>query len=677
MIHIPTEKLADFEKNIRREWTMTNGIGGYAGGSIIGACNRTHQGYLIASLHPPVERYLVFSKTNEKLTQGTHVYNLETSQHAGKGHSPIRTQGQRFLTDFSCDGTVCFSYAAGNIRMDKHLALLRESNTVAISYTITNQGEEAGLSITPLMNFREHSASSAVSDLQFTCEPNTVGGFTLIPAAAPGLCIELSCSAGRLFPRENQYDVDMQYQTEVDNETAGLDTHFCPYDLRFTLPAHSSTELSLLCTVHPVQDCPVLSRPQADTAAIEIAHVQEYYDSLKQQAGYGDDAFANTLVVAADQFLARRDSTGLMTILAGLPWFTDWGRDTMIAFSGLTLATRRFSDAREILSTFAQYVHHGMVPNMFPDDGQDPLYNTADASLWYFYAVDAYLKVTGQPSDYDYIQRRIYPVLREIIHAYAHGTDFSIYMDDDALIHAGSGLDQVTWMDVRVGDWVATPRHGKPVEINTLWYNALCVTAELAEHFKEDSSVYRQLATRVSASFRKEFWNEKDGCLYDVIEENGKDASIRPNQIYAVSLPHTMLTAEQALQVVNTVEEKLLAGPGIRSLSPEHKDYHGIYCGSLPKRDAAYHQGTAWGFLMGGFLTAYMKVHHHSPEAKKQAMAYLAPVQTHLLEEGCIGSISEIFDGDAPHTCRGCYAQAWSVGEILRCYTQDIQKNQK
>lgn len=615
MIHIPTEKLADFEKNIRREWTMTNGIGGYAGGSIIGACNRTHQGYLIASLHPPVERYLVFSKTNEKLTQGTHVYNLETSQHAGKGHSPIRTQGQRFLTDFSCDGTVCFSYSAGNIRMDKHLALLRESNTVAISYTITNQGEEAGLSITPLMNFREHSASSAVSDLQFTCEPNTVGGFTLIPAAAPGLCIELSCSAGRLFPRENQYDVDMQYQTEVDNETAGLDTHFCPYDLRFTLPAHSSTEISLLCTVHPVQDTPVLSRPQADTAAIEIAHVQEYYDSLKQQAGYGDDAFANTLVVAADQFLARRDSTGLMTILAGLPWFTDWGRDTMIAFSGLTLATRRFSDAREILSTFAQYVHHG--------------------------------------------------------------TDFSIYMDDDALIHAGSGLDQVTWMDVRVGDWVATPRHGKPVEINALWYNALCVTAELAEHFKEDSSVYRQLATRVSASFRKEFWNEKDGCLYDVIEENGKDASIRPNQIYAVSLPHTMLTAKQALQVVNTVEEKLLAGPGIRSLSPEHKDYHEIYCGSLPKRDAAYHQGTAWGFLMGGFLTAYMKVHHHSPEAKKQAMAYLAPVQTHLLEEGCIGSISEIFDGDAPHTCRGCYAQAWSVGEILRCYTQDIQKNQK
>lgn len=677
MIQINREKLADFEKNIRREWVMTNGIGGYAGGSIIGACNRTHQGYLIASLHPPVDRYLVFSKTNETLVQNLHTYHLETSQHVTADQQVIRTEGQHFLTGFSTDGTVCFSYHAGDIQMTKHLALVREENTVAISYHIDNFGEAATLEITPLMNFREHSASSAVSDLQFTCQPNTTGGFTLVPAAAPDLCIRLSCSAGTLTARNHPYDINMQYQTEVDNETDGLDSHFCPYDLQIPVPAHSSIQISLLCSICRTADDTAVLRPQADTAANEISRVQNYYEALKQQAGYENDSFANTLVVAADQFLARRDSTGLMTVLAGLPWFTDWGRDTMIAFSGLTLATRRFSDAREILSTFAQYVHHGMVPNMFPDNGQAPLYNTADASLWYFYAVDAYLKATGQPTDYDYIQRNIYPVLRQIIHAYAHGTDFSIYMDEDALIHAGSGLDQVTWMDVRVGDWVATPRHGKPVEINALWYNALCVTAELTERFGEDPAPYRQLAERVAVSFRKEFWNAQENCLYDVIEENGKDASIRPNQIYAVSLPHTMLTNEQALCVVNTVEKKLLAGPGIRSLSSDHKDYHGIYCGSLPKRDAAYHQGTAWGFLMGGFLSAYLKVHQYSPQAQKQALQYLAPVRTHLLEEGCIGSISEIFDGDIPHTCRGCYAQAWSVGEILRCYTQDIQKNQK
>lgn len=244
-------------------------------------------------------------------------------------------------------------------------------------------------------------------------------------------------------------------------------------------------------------------------------------------------------------------------------------------------------------------------------------------------------------------------------------------MEEDGLIHAGSGLDQVTWMDVRVGDWVATPRHGKPVEINALWYNALMVMSELAEQYHDDATPYRDLAGTVRKSFLEEFWNEADQCLYDVVDGDTKDASIRPNQIYAVSLPHSMLGEEQAAKVVETVQTKLVAGPGIRSLSPDHKDYHPIYLGALQKRDEAYHQGTAWGFLMGGFISAYVKVHGHTPEAKKQALAFLEPVREHLYE-GCIGSISEIFDGDSPHTCRGCYAQAWSVGEVLRCYVEDI-----
>ncbi len=358
-------------------------------------------------------------------------------------------------------------------------------------------------------------------------------------------------------------------------------------------------------------------------------------------------------------------------MLAGLPWFTDWGRDTMIAFSGLTLVTKRFAEAREILSTFARYLHHGMVPNMFPDDGQEPFYNTADASLWYFYAVHQYLKYTGSPSDYDFIRTEIYPALREIINAYRNGTDFSICMDTDGLVHAGSGLDQVTWMDVRVGDWVATPRHGKPVEINALWYNALLVMADLCERFGESPDEYRTLADRVKKSFCESFWNPDMQCLYDVVDGEDKDDSLRPNQIYAVSLPYTMLPPEQELAVVETVQKELLAGPGLRSLSRGHKDYHPIYLGSLPKRDAAYHQGTVWGYLMGGFITAYVKVHGASVSARKEALTFLAPVREHLWQ-GCIGSVSEIFDGDSPHTCRGCYAQAWSVGEILRCYAEDI-----
>jgi predicted glycogen debranching enzyme len=698
--HFTATELSGFSNNIRREWAMTNGLGGYAGGSIIGACSRTHQGYLIASLHPPVDRYLVFSKTNECLTQGAATYSLETAQHAGeeiaqtvvdtedvpaeylrtdtvsvasdfRPRRPIYTQGQKYLTGFTYDGTVSFTYEAGTLTLQKDLALVQGENTVAIAYTITNQGEEASLRITPFMNYREHSSNSTQDSLHFDTSENAQGGFTLIPTQAPEVHIVLSCSEGTLNARSDCYDRDVQYQLEVDNEVPGLDTHFCPYDLTISIPAGSTRQVSLLCRVVPANTILPDERPACDCAHQLVRQRQEELLRLVRHAGFGDDDFANALVIASDQFLAHRDSTGLKTVLAGLPWFTDWGRDTMIAFSGLTLVTGRFEEAREILKTFAKYIHHGMVPNMFPDNGQDPLYNTVDASLWYFYAVDQYLNYTGAPSDYAFIQEEIYPALLEILDAYQKGTDFSIYMDGDYLIHAGSGVDQVTWMDVRVGDWVVTPRHGKPVEINALWYNALQVAAKLARAYGADDTPYLNLANHVADSFCREFWNPDKQCLYDVIDHDQKDDSVRPNQIYAVSLPYTMLSKEQALAVVNTVEKALYAGPGIRSLSTDHKDYHPVYCGCLPKRDAAYHQGTAWGFLMGGFISAYVKVHGRTPEAKKQALAYLEPVRAHLYE-GCIGSISEIFDGDAPHTCRGCYAQAWSVGEVLRCYKEDI-----
>ena len=364
----------------------------------------------------------------------------------------------------------------------------------------------------------------------------------------------------------------------------------------------------------------------------------------------------------------------MKTVLAGLPWFTDWGRDTMIAYTGLVLATNRKKEAQEILLTFARYVHHGIVPNMFPDDNTPPLYNTVDASLWYFYAVWQYLKYYSSGEDYSFIEKEIYPQLKEIIAAYQNGTDFSIYMEEDGLIHAGSGLDQITWMDVRVGDWVATPRHGKPVEINALWYNALKVMETLSEHYGDHSlaSEYLVLSNLTRRSFREKFWWEEMGCLYDVVDGDTTDDHLRPNQIYAVSLPFTMLDREQEKHIVSVVKEKLYIGCGLRSLSTDHADYHGIYCGSLPKRDAAYHQGTAWGFLLGGFLSAYAKVYDHSPACIREMLAMLEPVKAHLTDNGCIGSISEIFDGDAPHNPRGCYAQAWSVGEVLRAYTQDV-----
>ena len=342
----------------------------------------------------------------------------------------------------------------------------------------------------------------------------------------------------------------------------------------------------------------------------------------------------------------------------------------MISFTGLTLCTGRFTEAKDILLTFAKYCKDGLIPNMFPDNGQDPLYNTADASLWYFYAVYKYLQYVKTDEAYEFVKKEIYPSLKSIIEAYRHGTGFSIYMDNDYLIHAGSGLDQVTWMDVRVGDWVATPRHGKPVEINALWYNALCIMELLAQKYGDDSSYYSALADKVKESFNSKFWNPKAGCLYDVVDEEPDD-TIRPNQIYAVSLPFTMLDSAKEKSIVDIVKDKLYVGCGLRSLDPDHKDYHPIYIGSLSKRDHAYHQGTAWGFLLGAFISAYVKVNTPCKETAAAAIELLVPVKQHLLEN-CIGSICEIFDGNAPHKGRGCYAQAWSVGEVLRCYTEDI-----
>ena len=656
-----------FKEGIKREWAVTNGIGGYAGSSMIGAHSRTHQGYLIASLHAPIERYLVFSKINETVTVGTRTVSFETSQHRASGKT-VYAEGQKFLTSFIYDGSVHYAYETDNFSFKKHITLKRNANVCAVSYELTAGDSGCTFTLTPLFNYREHSESSTPDTLRFETftEDRT---FYLVPEKNKDIAIRFQTSEGTFSERKTVYDVDMQLQIEVDLETDGLDCHYCPVDLSIAVPANTTKKVSILCSIGDVNERP---SPVSATEAFSILEENaRCHAELFEKAGYRD-SFASQLVLASDQFLTYRESTKMMTVLAGLPWFTDWGRDTMIAFTGLTLCTKRFKEAEEILLTFARYIRHGIVPNMFPDDNMPPLYNTVDASLWYFYAVYQYLHYNPAAEAEAFVKEQIFPHLKEIISAYEKGTDFSIYMEDDGLIHAGSGLDQITWMDVRVGDWVATPRHGKPVEINALWYNALRIMESLCEKFDEDASAYRTRANQVKESFNAKFWDSSNQCLFDVVDGDEPDDHIRPNQIYAVSLPFSLLPEEQEKAVVALVEKELFVGCGLRSLAPDHPDYHGIYCGALAKRDAAYHQGTAWGFLLGGFFSAYMKVNHHSSSAAENAVRMLEPVRKHLTDSGCIGSISEIFDGDAPHNPRGCYAQAWSVGEVLRCYCEDI-----
>ncbi|WP_243006647.1 MULTISPECIES: amylo-alpha-1,6-glucosidase [unclassified Roseburia] len=658
--HLNKDALTPMSVGVQKEWVLTNGIGGYAGSSVTGAHARKHHGYLIASLHPPVERFVILSKINECLIRSSEKIDFTVEQYLADDGSTAYRKGIEYLNSFTYDGLVHFTTKAPEFTMTKTLAFEHGKNTIAISYDIQNDGESATLVLTPLFNYRVHHEASTIDTLKFDTayeQPE----IRLVPQQNKDVTIRLFTDDGTVVPCEGKYTTGMQLQKELDVESDALDDNYTPYQIEFPLDAGCRKKISIVCTIEDTYEKDAFA-----TAAAEMAR----FDALEKKAGYHDE-LAETLTIAADHFLAYRQSTGLMTVLAGLPWFTDWGRDTMIALTGLTLATGRYQDARDILTTFARYVHHGMVPNMFPDEGTAPLYNTADASMWYFYAVGKYLDYTGTPEDYAFVQETIYPKLKEIIAAYEHGTDFSIYMEEDGLIHAGSGLDQVTWMDVRVGDWVATPRHGKPVEINALWYHALCLMEEWATRFGEDGSHYAALAAHAKESFTKEFWNEKDGCLYDVVDGLEGDATLRPNQIYAVSLPHRMLDADKEKEIVDKVYEKLYAKTGLRSLSPDDKEYHPTYEGCLDKRDHAYHQGTSWGFLLGGFLTAYVHVYGTSKEVIKQADAMLDATREQFYH-GCIGSIAEIFDGDEPHTSRGCYAQAWSVGEILRAYTEDI-----
>ncbi len=653
-----------FSAGIEREWVITNGLGGYCGNTIIGANARKHHGYLIASLHPPVERVAVVNKSDESITFGGRTYSFAANQRVGGWND----EGQKYLQRFIYDELPHFVYQAEGAFITKTLSFERERNTVAVCYEILNGGNAAEFCIRPFFTFREHSTGVERAELKFSERFEDSETLVLIPEKCRDINIKCHISEGRFRSNEEKFDSNMILQNEINTGGEAVDNSYTPYDIVTEIQPYEQKKVSVIYTIEDSYEADgFVTMEQA------ICRIRK----LKEKAGY-KDSFAAALVQAADQFIVKRESTGNKTIMAGYPWFTDWGRDTMIALQGLTLSTKRFDDARSILRSFAMYVKNGLVPNMFPDEGLEPLYNTVDASLWYFYSVDKYLEYTGEEEDYNFIRDEIYGKLEEIIHFYGTKTDFSIYMDTDGLIHAGGGYDQITWMDVRVGNWVVTPRHGKPVEINALWYNALKVMEKLAARFQapltaygKKSEEYSEMAELVKESFNREFWNEDLKCLYDVADEPDPDDKIRPNQIYAVSLPYTMLDREKERQVVETVIEKLYATYGLRTLDQENAEYQPYYKGRLHDRDAAYHQGTAWAFPLGALITAYVKVFGKTEQSKAYAAKLIEPLSDHL-RDGCIGSIAEVFDGNEPNISRGTYAQAWSVGEILRAYAEDI-----
>ncbi len=661
--NIGRESMRSFEEAIRREWVISNGLGGYAGSSIIGANTRKHHGLLVASLHAPTKRRVILNRIAEKVTIDGESVSFSSVQRKGK----VYEEGYRYQTGFSFDAVPTFTYFYKGILVKKTIAFEREKNTVAIGYEIRNEGKDAFFSFTPVFNYRDHNEGSQKKDFSFMTK--AYNDLIVVKPEGSKEQILFYTDNGMIVPSSEKllYDEDIELQTEIDTGMSSSDAGFMPYHILVSVKPKESLKLSFVCTIE---------KSFETDAFTTIENARTYAKGLIESAGC-EDTFLKRLIVNADNFIVKRESTGGKTILAGLPWFTDWGRDTMIAFRGLVLETGRLQDARSILATFAKYERNGLIPNMFPDEGVEPLYNTVDASLWYFNCVYDYLNFDKSPEAFDFIKTKIYPCLKRIIEGYEKGTDFSIYMDRDYLICAGSDLDQVTWMDVRTDGYVVTPRHGKPVEINALWYNALKICEFLSEKYEDDFSKHcAELAEKVKASFNSRFFNEELGCLYDVVDEIKRDgvtvsdnADIRPNQIYAVSLPFTMLDVEKERAVVDCVLEKLYTDFGLRTLSRDNPDYHGRYEGKLSDRDMAYHQGTAWAFLLGGFITAYLKVYSYSKRSKAFARELLKPFESHL-NDGCIGGIAEVFDGDFPHNSHGCYTQAWSVGEIIKAYKE-------
>ncbi len=655
MIQFTKETCGDLDAAVRREWLETNGLGGFASSTIIGLNTRRYHGLLVAATKPPVGRVVMLSKLEETFFIEGQPFDLSTNRYAGAVHP----QGFRYLKRFRLDPFPVFTYEIEGIEIEKSVFMIHGENSTIIQYELKKNNHPESpknlkLEIRPLIAFRDYHSTTHENGGISSAVEERPGLVTVTPyQGLPSL--HLAHNATELRKMGDWYR-NFEYDAERERGLDFSEDLFNPLVLKFDLRLRRQASII------------------ASTEQRDVAQVVEYWQSeitrrRKTTASTLNDTFAQTLASAADQYIVSRGDQ--KTVIAGYHWFSDWGRDTMISLPGLTLPTGKHDVARSILRTFAKHVDQGMLPNRFPDARETPEYNTVDATLWFFEAARAYLAYTG---DLEFVRNELYPVFADIISWHVRGTRYGIKVDPSGLLASGEPGVQLTWMDAKVGDWVVTPRHGKPVEIQALWYNALCIMADLAHEFGDDAghNRYRNMAAVASWAFNRLFWNEKIGCLYDKINGGPPDASIRPNQIFSVSLHHSMLSSDRAKSVVEKVQEHLLTPYGLRSLAPSDPQYRGRYTGDPTSRDGAYHQGTVWAWLLGPFITAYVKVNGGSDAVRSQAAEWLTPLKDHLADAG-LGQISEIFDGDAPHRPCGCIAQAWSVAEILRTYVEDVK----
>jgi len=642
------EVLADPDRAERLEWYETNGLGGWAASSVSGTHSRRYHGLLVAATTPPTGRRVLLSRLDETLETAEGPIELAASRFPGAVHP----DGHRRLERFRLATFPEFEYRAGGLRLLKSVAAIDGENTTVVVYEVLEADRPFVLALRPFFAGRDYHALVRANDA--VARDAVFADHVLSYRPYPDDPLVSIAAPGASWTADPDWWRDFEYTFERERGLDFREDLFTPGVLRVRLGAGSRLAVVVTAGAPARRDGLELleaERRRRHDRATPFAHAHPLCRALAR---------------AADGFVVRRGET-LRTIVAGYPWFTDWGRDTMIALPGLCLVTGGLDDARRILAAFARATERGLLPNRFPDHGETVEYNTADASLWFFVAVRAYLAAGG---DAEFVAGELAPVLREIVAWHVRGTHHGIRQDDDGLLRAGEPGVQLTWMDAKVGDWVVTPRHGKPVEINALWYNALRILADLEHRFggQGQAAALRKRAAAVKRSFVARFWSEDAGYLFDVVDDGQADARLRPNQIFALSLPYPLLDRRRARSVLRAVEQRLTTPLGLRSLDPGDPDYCGRYQGDVPARDGAYHQGTVWAWLLGPYVTALVRV--RGERGKREARRLLESFSTHLGEAG-LGSVSEIFDGDEPHRPRGCPLQAWSVAEILRAAVED------
>lgn len=630
------------------EWIETNGLGGWASSSVAGCNTRRYHGLLIAATRPPVGRVSLVSKLEEAITTENGTFELGTNDYG----DVIYPHGYDYITSFTKDLFPEWTYQINGIVLKKTITMVQGENTTLVLYEVKSAPFSFILNLSPLISARDYHALQNSSTHIFWNAEFKDSVFSTVPyEGAPRIFILVP---GAIYQHHPQWYYHFNYAVEKYRGLDFVEDLFNYGTFRVKLKEGDKAGI-IISTKNP---------EAGDAFALfEKERVRKQFLINKT-----NDETTRQLTLAADQFIVKRDEH-LKTIIAGYHWFTDWGRDTMISLPGLCLSTGRFEDAKFIISAFARWVSEGMLPNRFPDNGGSPEYNNVDGTLWYFIAIKRYLDATH---DTVFLVNEILPVLKGIIDWHFKGTRYHIHVDDDNLLYAGEDGQQLTWMDVRIGDWVVTPRAGKPVEVQALWYNALNIFAVLLQlnHEEDEAARIRVHVEKTKESFLDTFWFKEGHYLYDVIDKKDiPDTTLRPNQLFAMSLPYPLIEGERAKMVLKIIEEKLYTTVGLRSLAANDTRYVPVYGGNPFQRDSSYHQGTVWSWLLGPYIDSIMKTPDFAGEdglsGKEKAQKIIHDFAFHL-SDGCIGSVSEIFDAEAPHYPRGCVAQAWSVGELLR-----------